>query len=313
MTQPIIFDTDPGIDDAMALAFAHLSPDLELVGVTTTFGNGTIEQTTANAVLLQQRFGLDCGVYKGAGTPVAIAPEEPPTFVHGHDALGDTGMEIPPAPALPDAVGFIVDTVRSRPGEISIVAVGRMTNLARALEVAPDIADKVKSVVIMGGVLGHTGIVGNVTPVAEANIYGDPHAADQVMCAPWPLVMVGLDVTMRTIMTDQLIKQMSQHSELGAFLGQVCAYYQNFYRTVLNREGIPVHDSLAVAYLLAPDLFETKTGGLRVVTEGLAVGQTMMASRDYPSIDWHRVPPKDACIGVKDQHVLDLYMETMLR
>ena len=121
-----------------------------------------------------------------------------------------------------------------------------------------------------------------------------------------------MDVTMKTIMSDQLIKQIAQHNEMGAFLGHVCAYYQNFYRTVLKRDGIPVHDSLAVAYLLAPDLFETVSGGIRVATEGLGVGQTMLASRDYPAIDWHKVPPKEACLNVDDQRVLQLYMDTML-
>ncbi|MEM7099708.1 MAG: nucleoside hydrolase [Pseudomonadota bacterium] len=316
MAEAVIFDTDPGIDDAMAIAFAHKSPAVDLLGLTTTFGNGTIEQTTANAVFLKNQLGLDCQVFQGAGAPLEIEFDGPAHHVHGSDALGDTGYDIPAAGNQPDAVTFIIDTVRARPHEVTLVAVGRMTNLALAVRKAPDIAKLVKRVVIMGGVLGSTGIPGNVTPVAEANIFGDPHAADEMMRADWPLVMVGLDVTMKTIMTNDLVERLAQHSQMGALLAEIGAFYQRFYREVLKREGYPVHDSLAVAYLMAPHLFETQAGPIRVATEGLSMGQTIMGdmsrAANYALDGWLDVPDKQACISVQAQAVLDLYMETLM-
>ncbi len=313
----VIFDTDPGIDDAMAILFAHLSPQIDLVGITSVFGNAPIEKTTNNACYLRDRFDLNCGVYCGAAQPLYLPLGAAPTFVHGHDGLGDTGQDIPEVSRQPDAIQFIIETIRTNPGDITIVAVGRMTNLATALTIAPDIAALTKRVVIMGGVTGLAGIGGNVTPVAEANIYGDPHAADIIMRAAWDLTMVGLDVTMKTLISPERMQVLAEKAgEIGQFIYEVSRYYQSFYQSRTGSESFPVHDALALVYLVNPALFQTHRGAIRVLTEGDGLGQTVFASADraYPEAAWtEERPHQRVCLGVDSESAMDLYQDTMLR
>jgi hypothetical protein len=189
MTHKIIFDTDPGIDDAMALLFIEASPALDLLAITTIFGNSDIETTTRNALYLKRRFGLSAPVYKGADKPLTRPRNPSPTFVHGENGLGDvelTGL-VPAQPEAKPAHRAIIDIAREHPGEVTLVAVGPLTNLALALKADPEVATLLKAVVIMGGAFGVAGKPGNVTPVAEANIWNDPEAADLVFTAPWPV------------------------------------------------------------------------------------------------------------------------------
>lgn len=202
MTQKIIFDTDPGIDDAMALLFIEASPALDLLAITTIFGNADIETTTRNALYLKQRFGLSAPVYKGTDKPLTRPRNPSPTFVHGENGLGDvelTGL-VPAQPEAKPAYQAIIDIARQHPGEVTLVAVGPLTNLALALKADPEVATLLKAVVIMGGAFGVAGKPGNVTPVAEANIWNDPEAADLVFTAPWALTAVSLDVTTQVVM-----------------------------------------------------------------------------------------------------------------
>ena len=309
MTHAVLFDTDPGIDDAMALLFAHFSPSIELVGVTTTFGNAAIETTTRNAQYLVDTFAVGCPVHQGAAVPLQLELDDPPTFVHGVDGLGDAGVPVPPLRPTGDAVDFIIDTLRRRPGEITIVAVGRMTNLAAALARAPEVAALVKGVVIMGGALGRNGFTGNITSTAEANIYGDPHAAARVMAAPWPVIMVGLDVTMQTIMRAERVQDLArQAGDVGEFLQRISAHYLNFYRSERGVDGFPIHDSSALAYLLAPELFHLAAGPIAVATAGDTMGQTVL--KDRASAD--NLPEQAACVAVQADAVVDLYMDTLI-
>ena len=222
-TTKIIFDTDPGIDDAMALLFAHKAPDLELLGVTTVLGNGSIETVTQNALHICQRFDIETEVFQGAAAPLLVASDEPPAFVHGDDGLGNIhAPDATLALGSQSAASFIVDTVLKHPTEVTLVAVGRLTNLAMALRINPAIAGLVKEVVVMGGALGSNEHTGNVTPVAEANIYGDPHAADIVMTASWPLTLVGLDVTMTCIMEHERLARIRKSAgEVGEFIWDI--------------------------------------------------------------------------------------------
>jgi len=248
-TIKVIFDTDPGVDDAMALLFLHYAREVELVGITTTFGNGRIDTTTWNALYLTERFGIDAPVASGPATPL-VGPAPPPTdFVHGANGLGDVplpttlGRKPDPRPAH----RFIIDMVRAHPGEITIVAVGRMTNLALALREDPAIAGLVRAIVIMGGAFGHNGFHGNVTPVAEANIHGDPLAADEVFGGTWPITVVGLDVTQRTQMTTDYLEALAKDGgEAGQFIWDITRFYVAFHHAA----GVPnmfVHDSSADA------------------------------------------------------------------
>lgn len=311
----VIFDTDPGIDDAMALLFLHASPAVELIGITTTFGNGTIETTTRNALYLADRFGIAAPVAQGAGGPLVGEAGEPPTFVHGDNGLGDVALPshisriADPRPAH----RLIVDLVRANPGEVEIVAVGRMTNLALALREDPGIASLVRQVVIMGGAFGFGGVLGNVTPAAEANIWGDPFAADEVTGATWPLVMVGLDVTQKTRMPTPYLRALANEAgEAGRFIWEISRYYEEFH---LNGgvDSIYVHDSSAVAYLIDPSLFATRRGAIRVVTEGLAFGQTIQkpSGTGFPPSAWDNRPEHLICTDVDPEGVRRLYRSSL--
>ena len=311
----VIFDTDPGVDDAMALLFLARHKHVSLMGVTTVFGNASIDQVTHNALVLKDRYKFKAPIAKGAARPLEIEPDDPPTFVHGHNGLGDidlpvtTKTQADPRPADQ----LIIDLVRDHPGEITLIAVGRMTNLALAAQRAPDIIGLVKQVVVMGGAFGHNGHSGNISPVAEANIYGDPHAADYVFGLDWPLTIVGLDVTKETIMSSEEINELSTLNEEGAFLRAISHGYQDFHKQSDGLDGFYVHDSSAVAFALQPDLYDTTHGVVRVVREGMAIGQTIFQPTDkkFPFPDWQNRPGVDVCIHVDSRAVLDLFQQTI--
>jgi purine nucleosidase len=312
----VIFDTDPGIDDAMALLFLKKSPGLRIMGVTSSFGNGTIDATTRNALHLCEIFGIDAPVAKGAGAPLVGPPAPPPLHVHGSDSLGDIPSGTPGAKAAHDlpADAFIVDLIRRYPRQITIVAVARMTNLALALRRDPSIAHLVKEVIIMGGAFGFHGHSGNLTPVAETNISGDPLAADEVFAAPWPVTLVGLDVTQETIMPAEMIERLGRESgPAGRYIRDIAQFYLDFHRSAEGIDGMFIHDASAVAYLLDPSIFTIRRGPIRVVCEGLAVGQTIQHPDDKRNMPpaWQDRPSQSVCIGVEAERVLDLYYKTV--
>ncbi|NKN37851.1 nucleoside hydrolase [Agrobacterium sp. a22-2] len=311
----VIFDTDPGVDDAMALLFLHHHPDIDLIGITTVFGNARIETTTRNALFLKREWKIDAPVAKGAGDtfiPHRVS-HEPPTFIHGDDGLGNIGVpDVIDLPLDPrPAHRFIVETVRANPGEVTLVAVGRMTNLANALKDDPDILGLVKQVVIMGGAFDTNG---NVTPAAEANIHGDPEAADVVMTANWPVVVVGLDVTLQTVMTKQALADIRDAAGKRAeLLFDLSQFYIKFYESRVV-DGMVVHDSCACAYVVAPQLFETRSGAIRVVSGGLADGQTIQKpdSKGFGPSDWDNLPSQKVCMGIDAPAVLKLIHDTIV-
>ena len=311
----IIFDTDPGIDDAMALLFAHRSPALELLGVTTVLGNASIDLTTRNALYLVERFNINAPVHRGAAKALQVPEDEVPTFVHGDDGLGNIQITPPAKTAGGNAARFIVDTIMAAPGEVTLVAIGRLTNLALALQLQPRIADLVAEVIVMGGALGSNEFTGNVSPVAEANIYGDPHAADIVFTAAWPVVLVGLDVTMQCVRRPQQTQRLRDAGgEAGRFIWDITRHYEDFYRRRRSIDGFPIHDSAAIAYAIAPELFGGISGAVRVPTEGISRGQTILvpADRQFPPSAWDDIPHCMGCTHVDVSGVLNLYEQTLL-
>jgi len=312
----VIYDTDPGIDDAMALLFLHYSPLVDLVGITSVMGNAPIEVTTRNALYLKNLFNIAAPVAKGAAAPLKGEMRAAPAHIHGHNGLGDIPLpehiegEVDPRTAH----RFIIDMVRANPHEISIVAVGRMTNLALALREAPDIAHLVREVVIMGGAFGYHGHLGNITPAAEANIHGDVLAADEIFAVNWPLTVVGLDVTVETVMTHDYLQNLRSDADfVGEFIWDISRLYEQFYNS-FGVEGICVHDSSAVAYLIAPQLFKTRSGPICVVQEGIAYGETIQKSdmRRHPPGPWEGRPSHRICIDVEREAFLSLYRETIV-
>ncbi|HVW94212.1 MAG TPA: nucleoside hydrolase [Devosia sp.] len=308
----VIFDTDPGIDDAMALLLLARHPDVELLGVTTVFGNGGIEAVTRNALYLKDFMGFAAPIAQGAGLAIdAAAPPPAVPHVHGENGLGD--IEIPERiAATPDprpAHKLIIELLRAHPKEITLIAVGRMTNLALALAEAPDIVDLVKEVVVMGGAFGRNGHYGNVSPVAEANIHGDPKAADIVFTARWPVVIVGLDVTQEVTMTNAFVAELAATGADGRFIQAISRHYARFCKAREGIDGFFVHDASAVTYALHPEFFATERGAVRVATEGIAKGQTIIKpeGRHFASGPWDDLPLQTICTGVQSGRVLALY------
>ncbi len=294
--QRILFDTDPGIDDAMALLMLARNARAELVGISTVFGNAPVDVTTANALALCQRFGIDVPVARGAARPLVRAPRHFPVHIHGHDGLGDVHQRAPlERMAEPrEAAQFIVDQARRHAGELTLVAVGPLTNLAQALALDPQLPRHVRRVVVMGGAFGTLGHGGNVTPVAEANVYCDPHAADAVFGAAWPVTVVGLDVTHQVLMGSAYLDALGDEGGAeGRYLRDITRPYERFYRQRTGG-GIFAHDASAVACALDASRFQVRHGALRVLTDGPAIGQTILSPQGT----------QQACVAVDAAGVL---------
>jgi inosine-uridine nucleoside N-ribohydrolase len=309
----VIYDTDPGVDDAMALAFLRAHPDVDIAAITAVFGNATVEITARNAALLAERFGIDAPVYAGAADPLVIERLPSPAFVHGHDGLGDAGVTqgFLGGPASGFAPERIVELVQARPGEISILAVGPLTNLAIALRIDPHIAALTKEVILMGGSFY---VPGNVSPVAEANIRCDPHAADAVFTASWSVTAVSLDVTHKTHMPSERAHDLAQINATGQFLWDISRGYEALYKSRNAFAGCALHDAAAAVRLVRPDLFQASSGPIRVVTDGIAIGQTVQRTPlAYPPNPWDGHPDQSACTAVDAQGVVDLYVEALSR
>ncbi len=302
----LIIDTDPGIDDAIALFAALASPELDVAGLTTVFGNVTVETATRNALTLLDVAGrADIPVARGAAAPIAMDYLGAIPHVHGEDGLGDGGELVAPTRAALDisAAEFLC---REAPGA-TVLAIGPLTNLALALRLRPDLDTLVEQVVVMGGnALGP----GNATPAAEANMWHDPEAADVVFGARWPVTMVGLDVTHEVVLPGAGIDELTARDTATArMLAQAIPLYRDFLAKVSDVDGIYLHDPSAVAYVLAPHLFRTQRWPVRVETHGISRGKTWPSlgnTDDAAPAAWQGRPLVNVCVGVDAPAVLDL-------
>lgn len=320
LPRKVIFDTDPGVDDAMALYYALAHPAIDVVGITTTFGNVFVEQAATNALYLCALAGRQIPVTQGMSQPLVKQAAPPPDFIHGADGLGNLPQRAATAgqPDPRSAAQFIVDMARQYPGDITLVAVGPLGNLATALQLAPELPKLLREVILMGGTVLESG---NVSPVAEANIWNDPHAADAVFTAGWPLTMVGLDVTHQVVLPLGLFKQIAQHHQHLATdtLHHAVAFYSGFYSArdaaVGLVNGCYGHDVLAFVVLTNPELFTLQTGRVRVAVDGLAQGQTMMQRKavSYPQHGWHEdIPHTQVCMQVQADACKAVITDTLL-
>jgi len=310
----VIIDADPGIDDAIAILTALQSPELDVLGITTVFGNATLDAGTQNALRIVELGGWNVPVARGAENPLIIPAGDPPDFVHGSDGLGNTNMPPPKGKHIgQSAAEFIVETVRSDSGSVTIVSLGRLTNLALALELDPDLPKYVKEVILMGGAAT---VAGNVTPVAEANIWGDPHAADIVFTAGWPVTMVGLDVTTQVRLSNDILLRIKQRNPtIGTFIHDISQFYLAFYESLGVSGGMFVHDPSAVAFAIDPTIFDVEPLAVRVAIEGIAIGQTIAASELHSNRPgpWHDIPATGVALGVDAEGLLGLLEETLSR
>jgi purine nucleosidase len=275
-SKKIIIDCDPGIDDAMAITLAMQYSSFEIVGITTVFGNASVEHTTKNALRMVELSDKKIPVYKGAEKPLRIPLAAFPDFIHGKDGLGNSNQPDPKTlRQTKPAAKFIVDITKAYPGQITILAIGALTNVAEAIKLDSDVIKNVREVVLIGGALH---VPGNVSPVAEANIAGDPDAADIVFTAPWKVTMIGLDVISKVKINATLISRIKNgNKRYGAFIFSITRFTFDFLQNVIHtKEGPSAYDPTAVMYLIDSSLFTTIKGPVRVVTTGIASGETIM-------------------------------------
>ena len=273
----LIIDTDPGIDDAMAIFYAAAHPGLELIGLTSVFGNVPVSVATRNALRLAELTGQPIPVAEGAAVPLVQPLLPHPDFVHGAEGLGDIPPEAPRARPDPrPAAQFLAEACAAHPGQVSICAVGPLTNLALALERYPNILRDVGHVVVMGGAVE---CPGNVNVHAEANIWNDPHAAAAVFAADWPGTLVGLDITERVNCSPADFAGLGRAAPvIGGFLNDAVQFYIRFHRQRHGLDGCHMHDPTAVVAITDPGLFDTREAPLEVTLDGEAAGRTRAAN-----------------------------------
>jgi inosine-uridine nucleoside N-ribohydrolase len=314
MTQKLIIDTDPGVDDAMAIFYALNSPELDVLAITTIFGNAATPICTQNALrLLEIAERLDIPVAAGAERPLVAPPRHNDGMVHGRDGQGDTNLPPPSMQAIDQhAAQFLIDTIRQFPGEITIVALGPLTNLALMFLMQPDIAPLIQGIVLMGG---NAFVPGNVNPAAEANIYSDAEAADLVLGAGCPVTMIGLDVTMKVLMTGEHFAQIAaMNNPKARHIARIAPHYRAFYAGRLGRDAIPVHDSTTITYLLKPELFKTVQYAVRVETCGISRGKTWPGkSVNQFTGAWADRPLVNICVDVNGDEAVRLELERLAR
>ncbi|HSF95553.1 MAG TPA: nucleoside hydrolase [Thermohalobaculum sp.] len=272
----LIIDTDPGIDDAMAIFYAAAHPGLELIGLTSVFGNVPVAVATRNALRLAELTGQPIPVAEGAAAPMVQPLQPHPDFVHGAEGLGDIPPEAPRGRPDPrPAARFLSESCAAHPGEVTICAVGPLTNLAAALAQYPAIVRDVGHVVVMGGAVE---CPGNVNADAEANIWNDPHAAAAVFAADWPVTLVGLDITERVNCSPADFAGLGRAAPvIGGFLNDAVQFYIHFHRQRHGLDGCHMHDPTAVVAITDPALFDIREAPLAVTLDGEAAGRTRAA------------------------------------
>lgn len=288
MATPIILDCDPGHDDAIALLLALGSPELELLGVTTTYGNQTLEKTTANALRVLELAGRgDVPVASGASAPLE---RKLVVAAHVHGESGLDGPTLPPpslAPVSEDAVEWMAGVVADAAGPVTLIPTGPLTNVARYLDEHG--AEGLERIVLMGGAIAE----GNMTPAAEFNVWADPEAAQAVLDAPLDVTMIGLDVTHKAVTGPDVQRRLRNAGSIGVFVAELVDFFTVYHRETYGWDGAPIHDAVAVAHVLRPGLVQTKLRNVEVERESeLCRGRTVVDL-------WHRTDrPANAHVGV---------------
>jgi inosine-uridine nucleoside N-ribohydrolase len=310
MARKIIIDTDPGVDDAMAIFFALKSPELDVIGLTTIFGNVHTDLATTNALRLLEIAGRpEIPVAKGADNPMVRDYDGPVPYVHGDDGQGNVHLPLPAGRAVGQtAAEFIVEQIMAAPGEVTLVPVGPLTNIGLALRLEPRIAQNVREVVLMGGAAF---CPGNASPAAEANIRNDPEAADLVFGAPWQVTMVGLDVTHNTVLgPDHIAAYAALDNPIAQHITRILPHYRKFFEDWYPIQGIYVHDSSAVAYLIDPSLFKVVRYPVRVdCTSSISRGKTWPGTGRRLLPAWEGRPAANICVEVDAHRLVELELE----
>lgn len=284
--QKIIIDTDPGQDDAVAILLALASPELDVLGITVVAGNVPLAWTLKNALKVCELAGKpNTRVYAGASRPL-LRPLVTAEHVHGNTGLN--GPELPEPTMQPQpqhAVDYLIEEILRQPaGSVTLCTLGALTNIALALQRAPDIAPRIQQIVMMGGGFFEGG---NITPAAEFNIFVDPHAAHIVFSSGIPLVVMPLDVTHQVLTTRTRLDAIAAlATPVATATVEMLEFFERFDEEKYGCDGGPLHDPCVIAYLLKPDLFKGRHCNVAIETSSeLTMGMTV--------VDWW---------GVTDRH-----------
>ena len=306
-TKHILFDTDPGIDDALAILLALASPELQVDGISVINGNCSVDNGVTNALaVLELAKASQIPVARGFELPLVqpslLAPE-----THGNTGLGYAKLPAPKTkPVAQHSVDFLVEKIMSAPGEITLVCIGPLTNVAVAIRKEPRIVQAVKEVIIMGGAIRHQG---NTTPVAEFNVYVDPHASYIVYHSGMPITLVPLDVTYQCILTPDDVRRLQKiKSPIPQFIADSTRFYMEFHDEFQKIEGCVINDPLALALTFAPELCDYEEHYVVVdISGGVSMGNTYA--------DFYKMTKKPAnmkvALGVRAGDFVELFLERM--
>lgn len=312
----VIIDTDPGIDDAMAIFVALQSPELEVIGLTTIYGNVYTTLATRNALHLLEVAGrTDIPVAEGShvtitkGTKLRIAD-----FVHGTDGLGNQNFPPPNGkPIEQSAATFLVEQANKYPGEVTVVALGPLTNIALAIQLDPSFTKNIGRIVILGGAFA---VNGNVNPAAEANIFGDPESADIVFTNGADILAVGINVTHQVIFTDaDREKLAASNGKLAQYLCKVLDVYYFYHHDSYNMKGVYLHDPATMLAAIDPSLFTWTEGAVRVQTSGISRGLTILYNKQkrFEEVtEWTDKPTVKVAVTVDAPEVVKMLMDCLI-
>ncbi|MBI2332841.1 MAG: nucleoside hydrolase [Chloroflexi bacterium] len=307
MPKHIIIDTDPGIDDALAILLAAVSPEIALDGVTTIHGNASTEQTTWNALaVLELAKASHVPVFKGCDLPLVkeslLGPE-----THGNSGLGYAQLPEPATqPKAQHGSDYLIEQIMSRPGEVTLVAIGPLTNVALAIRQEPHIVENVKEVFIMGGAIQHPG---NTTAQAEYNTYVDPHAAHIVFHSGMPMILTPLDVTYQCIFTQaDLDRLLKIDSPVTKFIADATRFYMEFHDEYQSIDGCVINDPMTLALTFMPEICDYQNLVVDVdISTGVGLGNTFADFYNYEK----KKPNMKVAMGVRPRMFMELFLERM--
>ncbi|MBI3167697.1 MAG: nucleoside hydrolase [Chloroflexi bacterium] len=307
MPKHIIIDTDPGIDDALAILLAAVSPEIALDGVTTIHGNASTEQTTWNALaVLELAKASHVPVFKGCDLPLVkeslLGPE-----THGNSGLGYAQLPEPATqPKAQHGSDYLIEQIMSRPGEVTLVAIGPLTNVALAIRQEPHIVENVKEVFIMGGAIQHPG---NTTAQAEYNTYVDPHAAHIVFHSGMPMILTPLDVTYQCIFTQaDLDRLLKIDSPVTKFIADATRFYMEFHDEYQSIDGCVINDPMTLALTFMPEICDYQNLVVDVdISTGVGLGNTFGDFYNYEK----KKPNMKVAMGVRPRMFMELFLERM--
>ncbi|HJQ15315.1 MAG TPA: nucleoside hydrolase [Anaerolineales bacterium] len=305
MPKRILFDTDPGIDDACAILLALASPELSVEGLSIVHGNCSLDQATTNALsVLELANTSHLPVAKGCELPLVqpslLAPE-----THGDTGLGYAELPSPQSkPIVQHAIDFLIEKILAAPGDITLLAIGPLTNIALAIRQEPRVVHALKEIIIMGGAIRYKG---NTTALAEFNTYVDPHAAHIVYHAGIPTTLVPLDVTYQCVLTQDDVRRLQQvDSPITKFVADATRFYMEFHDEFQKIDGCVINDPLALALAFAPELCTYQELPVDVdLSGGISMGKTIADFYNYGK----KPANMKVALSVRARDFIDLFVE----